>query len=146
MDSPFRPYANVYEAVVSQFAPEVRDRMHTVHNGFDWKFPLRAADKIYEVIPAEIADHPVLLFPHRPDINKGIYEVVQVARRLVRDMGWDDLRVLVPRWLDADSDPLNRAYYDKLRRTINDAGLAKSSSFTIGSAKRSYRNIIPWLT
>ena len=114
-----------YEAAVSQFAPEVRDRMRAVHNGFDWDvFRYTPPSEIFKVIPAEVADHPVLLFPHRPDLNKGIYEVVQVARRLVHEMGWKDLRALVPRWLDADSDPLNRAYYDKLRRTINEAGLS----------------------
>ena len=114
-----------YEAAVSQFAPEVRDRMHAVNNGFDWDvFRYTPPVGIFEVIPREVADHPVLLFPHRPELNKGIYEVVQVARRLVHDMGWEDLRVLVPRWLDADSDPLNRAYYDRLRRTIGEAGLS----------------------
>lgn len=113
-----------YEAAVSQFAPAVGDRMHAVHNGFDWDVLRHTPpDSIFEVIPAEIADHPVMLFPHRPDLNKGIYEVVRVARRLVHDMGWGDLRVLVPRWLDAESDPQNRAYYDKLRRTIREAAL-----------------------
>lgn len=113
-----------YEAVVSQFAPEVGQRMHAIHNGFDWDlFRYTPPSKLFELIPAAIAEHPVMLFPHRPDTNKGIYEVVNVARRLVREMGWGDLRVLVPRWLDADSDPLNRAYYDKLTRAINEAGL-----------------------
>ena len=113
-----------YEAVVSPFAPAVRQRMHAVHNGFDWDvFRFTPPAAIFELIPAAIAEHPVMLFPHRPDVNKGIYEVVQVARRLVRDYGWEGLRVLVPRWLDAESDPLNRAYYDKLRRTIQEAGL-----------------------
>jgi len=114
-----------YEAAVSQFSPTVRDRMHTIHNGFDWDFfRYTPPTDIFEVIPAEVAAHPLMLFPHRPDVNKGIYEVVEVAQRLVRDMGWEDLRVLVPRWLDAESDPLNRAYYDKLRRTISEAGLS----------------------
>lgn len=113
-----------YAAAVSQFSPEARDRMHTIHNGFDWDvFRYTPPRSIFEVIPAAIADHPLMLFPHRPDVNKGIYEVVQVARRLVYDMGWRDLRVLAPLWLDADSDSLNIAYYDRLRRAINDAGL-----------------------
>ncbi|MCY3914416.1 MAG: glycosyltransferase family 4 protein [Chloroflexi bacterium] len=113
-----------YEAAVSQFAPEVRDRMQAIHNGFDWDvFRYRPPADILDLIPAEIAERPVMLFPHRPDRNKGIYEVVQVAQRLARDMGWERLRVLVPRWLDAESDPLNIAYYDQLRRAINEAGL-----------------------
>ena len=113
-----------YEAAVSQFAPEVRQRMRAIHNGFDWDvFRYTPPSTIFEVIPADIAEHPVMLFPHRPDINKGIYQVLQVVQRLVRDRGWQRLRVLVPRWLDADSDPLNRDYYDTLRRRINEAGL-----------------------
>ena len=119
-----------YEAVVSQFAPDVRDRMQAIHNGFDWDvFQYRAPADIFELIPADIAEHPVMLFPHRPDLNKGIYEVVQVAQRLVRDLGWEDLRVLVPRWLDAESDPLNIAYYDQLRRAISEAGLENNFVF-----------------
>ena len=100
---------------------------------------------IFEVIPAEVADHKVMLFPHRPDTNKGIYEVVQVARRLVHELGWDDLRVLVPRWLDADSDSLNIAYYETLRWAINERAWTMSLSFTTGSAKPSFPNTTAWL-
>ena len=113
-----------YEAVAAQFAPAVSERMHAIHNGFDWDvYTYTEPDAIFDVIPADIARHPVLLFPHRPEVHKGIYEVIQVAEKLVRNYGWRDLRVLVPRWLDADSDPGNRAYYDKLQRTIGEAGL-----------------------
>jgi len=114
-----------YEAAVSQFAPAVGERMHAIHNGFDWDvFRHTPPADIFSLIPAEIADHPVMLFPHRPEEHKGIYQVIQVVDRLVRTMGWEDLRVLVPRWLDADSDPLLRAYYDRLQGTIHAAGLA----------------------
>jgi glycosyltransferase involved in cell wall biosynthesis len=114
-----------YEAAVSQFAPDVRNRMHAIHNGFDWEvFRYTPPSDIFSLVPAEIADHPVMLFPHRPDENKGIYEVLKVVKRLVRELSWEDLRVLVPRWLDADSDPLLRDYYDRLQRTINEAGLS----------------------
>lgn len=113
-----------YEAVVSQFAPAVRGRMRAIHNGFDWDiFRYTPPTNIFSVLPAEIADHPIMLFPHRPDENKGVYEVIQVVERLARRLGWHDLRVLIPRWLDADSDPLLRGYYDRLQRTINEAGL-----------------------
>lgn len=113
-----------YEAAVSQFSPTVSDRMHAIHNGFDWdKFQYTQPDAIFEVIPETITNHPTLLFPHRPEPPKGIYEVIQVAEKLVHEHGWSDLRVLVPRWLDADSEPSNRAYYQKLLQTIHDAGL-----------------------
>ena len=70
-----------YAAAVAQFCPDVRARMHAVHNGFDWdKYRYTPPDAIFEVIPREVAQHPILLFPHRPEKPKGIYEVVQVAR------------------------------------------------------------------
>ncbi len=119
-----------YAAAVSQFCPDVRERMHAIHNGFDWdKFCYTPPDAIFDVIPASIAEHPVLLFPHRPELHKGIYEVIAVAAKLVQDYGWTELRLLVPRWLDAESEPGNRAYYDKLRQTVNESGLSEAVVF-----------------
>ena len=119
-----------YEAVVGQFAPAVGQRMHAIHNGFDWQhFRYTKPEAIFQVIPPEIADKPILLFPHRPDPAKGIDEVIQVAAGLKRDYGWRDLRVLAPRWLDAASEPSQRDYYDGLRRKINAAGLGDAFVF-----------------
>ena len=115
-----------YEAVAAQFSPAVTERMHAIHNGFDWdRFRYRRPDAIFELIPRALAEHPLLLFPHRPDPAKGIYQVVQVARQLVYERGWTDLRVLVPRWLDAESEPSQRDYYANLMRAIQEAGLAE---------------------
>ncbi|MDE2949723.1 MAG: glycosyltransferase family 4 protein [Chloroflexota bacterium] len=119
-----------YAAVVSQFAPDVETRMHAIHNGFDWqKFRYTKPDAIFDVIPKTIAERPVLLFPHRPDLNKGIYEVIKVARRLVYDYGWSDLRVLTPRGLDAETEAGARAYYQQLRQEIGSTGLTDNFYF-----------------
>lgn len=113
-----------YAAVVGQFAPAVGARMHAIHNGFDWeRFRYTKPEAIFQVVPREVAKHPIMLFPHRPDPAKGIAEVIQVAARLKRDYGWDDLRVLAPFWLDAESEPSQRDYYESLRRRISDADL-----------------------
>ncbi len=119
-----------YEAAVAQFSPTIGQRMHAIHNGFDWdKFRFTQPKEIFSVIPREVANHPVMLFPHRPEEPKGIYEVIQVAKKLVSERGWQDLRVLVPRWLDAESEPGNLAYYDKLRSAIAAAGLNENFVF-----------------
>ena len=119
-----------YAAVVTQVCPEVETRMHAIHNGFDWqKFRYTEPDAIFDVIPRTITQCPILLFPHRPETNKGIYEVIEVARKLVYDHGWTNLRVLVPRWVDADTEPGNRAYYVQLQRDIGEAGLSDSFYF-----------------
>jgi glycosyltransferase involved in cell wall biosynthesis len=113
-----------YEAVTSQFAPQVSDRMHAIHNGFDWnKYKYTEPDAIFNVIPRAVQNHPIILFPHRPEPPKGIYDVIAVAKRLVHEHGLTDLRVLVPRWLDADSEPTSLAYYNQLMGTIHDSGL-----------------------
>ena len=115
-----------YEAAVGQFAPEVSERMHAIHNGFDWDFFRYTEPRdIFEFIPAEVANHPVVLFPHRPDVDKGIFDVVQVAHKLVHDFGWHDLRVLVPRWPGVANEPKFVNYYNRLNSRINEVGLSE---------------------
>lgn len=119
-----------YEAVVGQFAPAVGERMQAIHNGFDWRrFRYTKPEALFQVIPPETADHPIMLFPHRPEPAKGIDQVIQVAALLKRDYGWADLRVLAPLWLDADAEPSQRDYYARLRSQISDAGLADTFVF-----------------
>ncbi len=113
-----------YAAMIAQFAPAVSERMHTIHNGFDWDvFTYTAPDAIFELIPPEVAAHPTLLFPHRPEVFKGIYEVIQVVTKLVYDCGFSDLRILVPRGLDAETSQRSLSFYNKLCQAISDAGL-----------------------
>lgn len=114
-----------YRAAVGQFAPQVDERMHAVHNGFDWDF-FRYTEprEIFEFIPAEVANHPIVLFPHRPDVDKGIFEVVQVAQKLVKDYGWHDLRVLVPLWPGVSKEPKYVNYYNRLNQRISEVGLS----------------------
>ncbi len=115
-----------YEAAVGQFAPKVSERMHSIHNGFDWDFFRYTEPRdIFEFIPSEVANHPVVLFPHRPDVDKGIFDVVQVAQKLVHEFGWNDLRVLVPRWPGVANEPKYVNYYNKLNCRINEVGLSE---------------------
>lgn len=119
-----------YEAAVGQFAPEVGKRMRAIHNGFNWDFfSYTEPGDIFNVVPASVTGHPIALFPHRPDIDKGILEVVQVAEKLVNGYGWHDLRVLVPRWPGVSKEPKYVDYYNVLRRRINELGLSDTFVF-----------------
>ncbi len=119
-----------YAAVVAQFCPDVETRMRSIHNGFDWrKFRYTEPNAIFDLIPKSIAEGPTLLFPHRPDVNKGIYEVIQVTRKLVHDYGWSELRVLAPRGVDAEAEPSLRAYFQQLRQELVATGLTDSFYF-----------------
>ena len=115
-----------YEAAVGQFAPQV-PRPYARHP--QWLrldfFRRTEPREIFEFIPAEVVNHPVVLFPHRPDVNKGIFEVVQVADKLVHEYGWHDLRVLVPLWPGVSNEPKYVNYYDRLKRRINELCLSE---------------------
>ena len=114
-----------YQAVLGQFAPAIKHRMHVIHNGFDWeKYQPTPPKHILESVPPEIIGKPIVLFPHRPEVAKGIYQAIDVAEALVNKYGWDDLVVLTPKWLDAETVKENRTYYDAIQQRIHDKGLA----------------------
>lgn len=72
----------------------------------------------------------VLLWPHRPDTRKGIVEAIQIAGRLKKDLPDRNVRLLVPRHVDAASSPETRSFYDDAVTTAAQEGVMDSLEFT----------------
>ena len=77
-----RSFPNFRRAWVNACTPFIMASIGT-------SFVTRRRIAIFEVLPPAIAEHPIMLFPHRPEVSKGIYEVLRVAQKLVRDRGWE---------------------------------------------------------
>lgn len=118
--------AEVYAQTAGRFFPGMRERIQVIYNGFDWnQFQPTPPGKIMDIIPVEVLNHPLLLYPHRPDDTKGIQQTIEVLNLLVNQYHLNDIRVLVPRWMDEHLSDGVRAYYDDLRAQIDSYGLGE---------------------
>ena len=116
---------------VGRFFPALRERTHVIYNGLDFETfkptpPDGALANIDGVNPAE---HAIVLYPHRPEREKGILETIEVAQRLVNQHAISNLRVLVPRWIESALSPDDKAFYDEVTGRIRDYGLSENFVF-----------------
>lgn len=95
---------------MAPFCPTIGDRITVVPNGFDLEV-LRPVDGRPLARRLGLTDQDIpILYPHRPDPKKGIYEAIDVVARLRERWGkkGDRLRLLIPQWSDGavenDSD------------------------------------------
>jgi len=95
----------------STFCPSIRDRIQVIPNGCDLvRFCPTSTDRIRQIIPLPTEAIPIL-YPHRSDPRKGIYQAIDVVQRLRQRMGakGEQLRLLIPVWLNSQAtiDPPN---------------------------------------
>lgn len=119
-----------YQATVGRFFPELSERMVTIGNGLDWAHfkPTDPAPMLAR-LPVDVRGRPVVLHPHRPEDSKGIWQTLDVARRLVQDYGLRDLAVLVPRWIGTEGDAGVRDFYARVEAQIERDGLRANIVF-----------------
>ncbi|MFN8448219.1 MAG: glycosyltransferase [Anaerolineae bacterium] len=116
---------------VGRFFPELPSRMKVIRNSIDWtRFQPTAPRRILNLIPTVHPErHAIVLHPHRPEDSKGIWQTIEVAERLVKQYGIDNLRVLVPRWLGVQHDPGVQDLYARVEREIAQRGLSEHFVF-----------------
>jgi glycosyltransferase involved in cell wall biosynthesis len=116
---------------VGRFFPSLKDRTHVIYNGLDFDhFRPTNPQEVLRLIPGvDPQRHAIALFPHRPEAPKGIFDVVEAAWLLVNEYGIDNLRVLVPRWIEEALSPEDRAFYEGLTSSIDDSGLTEHFVF-----------------
>jgi glycosyltransferase involved in cell wall biosynthesis len=115
--------------------PSVMSRAHVVHNGVNLSHfrPKRHTsssklDYILRGIPS--ADY-TLLYPHRPDKKKGIYEAILIAAEVRRRLSpkGQTLRLLIPQWLDSavatDSSHEYQTVYNSIQSFAEKHGVAQ---------------------
>ncbi|RMG76708.1 MAG: glycosyltransferase [Chloroflexi bacterium] len=104
-----------YIKTAGRFLDGYADRAIVIHNGLDFnKFKATDTQAIRAYLGLE-GDYRYILFPHRPDEDKGILQTIELANKLVHEYGLKDIRFLVPRWMDEDVSPSTQAFYARLR-------------------------------
>lgn len=113
-----------------RFFPGYAARTDVIYNGLDWQhFKPTPPREILEIVPVQPGAGPLVLHPHRPEPDKGIFQTIAVVDLLVHQYGLADLLALVPRWLDYGVSAELRAFYDRVQAEIAGRGLAANFVF-----------------
>ena len=72
----------------------------------------------------------VLLWPHRPDPRKGIAEAIEMTGELARMLPDRNVRLLIPRHVDATSSTETREFYDNAIQLATARGVMNCLEFT----------------
>jgi len=127
---PSQHTANVWQYTAGRFFPGWEDRVHVINNGLDFEmYKPTQPGKILDVIPVDPSQQRIVLYPHRPEAPKGILQTIAVVDVLVNRYGMDDLRVLVPQWIDTGHSADVRQFYVDLEADIERRGLAENFIF-----------------
>ncbi|MCQ6271021.1 glycosyltransferase family 4 protein [Pseudarthrobacter sp. R1] len=94
--------------------PGLAERVHVIPNGVDL-----SVDRIVRSSSAG----PTLLFPHRPEAEKGFEDALKVTSRLV-ELGYSGTRLQLFRGVDAATRPEVASFYRDLHRSIESVGLS----------------------
>ncbi len=126
--------ADVIEHTAGRFFPNLKNRMHLVHNGIDFEaFRPVDAGPLAKELGVDLNENIVLLHPHRPESGKGLPETIQVVHRLVHQHKLSNIRVLVPEWIGSMVSAIDSDFYNKMMQLMADLKV------------REYFQFIPWM-
>jgi len=118
--------ANAWKATMGRFFPEFESRVKMIPNGLDFSiYRPQPADALAQKLGVDPSKYQYLLYPHRPDEAKGIRQTIALADKLINEYGMENIRVLVPKWIDTGLAPHVKAYYDSLEQDIEQRGLSE---------------------
>ncbi len=119
-----------YLHTAGRFLPGLAERTIVIPNGMDWQhFQPTPPHEILQIVPVDPARDAIVLHPHRPEPSKGLPQTIEVVDLLVKRHGIANLKVLVPRWLEAGLAPEVREFVQVMQREIEQLGLAEHFVF-----------------
>ena len=101
-----------------------------VPNGIDLQTYRRRPGVTPHGVRERVERDLVLLWPHRPDPRKGIVEAIEITGELVRMLPDRNVRLLVPRHVDATSSTETREFYDNAIQLATARGVMDCLEFT----------------
>lgn len=121
----------LYLNTAGRLTPGLAARTRTINNGLDWEMfrPTPPSKEILDIIGFDPRDYNIVLHPHRPEPSKGLFQTVEVVDLLVNEYKIPNLRVLVPRWFEADISTDVREYYEGIEREIEARGIKENFVF-----------------
>ncbi|GAB1422185.1 hypothetical protein MASR2M15_23990 [Anaerolineales bacterium] len=114
----------VWLGTAGRFFPNLDERIKVIVNGLDWEqYQRQDASALAARLGLDCEQYQYILYPHRPDDEKGIRQTITVMQKLRYEYGLERVKVLVPRWIDHQLASHVQAYYRSLTDEIAEKGL-----------------------
>jgi glycosyltransferase involved in cell wall biosynthesis len=120
----------MYECVkhtVGRVLPEINDILTVVKNGIDLSIYKPVESDWRERLGIKKGD-VVVLFPHRPDISKGIMQAFKVVKQLKAHIT-QPMKLLMPKHFDVNVSKKAEAFYDRMLETAEEYGIRESITY-----------------
>ncbi len=121
---------SILKTTAGRVLPGLEERIHTVINGIDSeKFQPTDPTSVYQKFGINPISDKIVLHPHRPEPGKGLRETIQVVDLLVKEFGFNNLKVLVPGWLEDMSGDIEKVYKLTIQKELQERGLKNNFYF-----------------
>ena len=122
---------NTLLATAGSFLMDLPERVRVIPNGFDFNFfkPAPPSVELLDILGIDPQKHTIVLHPHRPELSKGLLQTVLTVEQLVHKYHFHDLKVLIPKWFDADQSPDLLKFLHQIKADIHERGLAEHFHF-----------------
>ncbi len=116
---------------IGNYIPDIEKRVKIIENGINLNlFKKTKPNKIFNLIEGKInKEDKIILYPHRPDPSKGIYQALELIRRLVFDEGIKNIKILIPRYIDEDVNNDLTPHYNKIKEIGKKLNIEKNVLF-----------------
>lgn len=108
-----------------------------MNNGIDFDVfkpvPFEQLAKRFHVDPQRDI---ILLHPHRPEPGKGLSETIQVVARLVHQHGMQQVKVLIPEWIESMVSGGDASFYQQMLHLMEKLGFKTTACLSRGYPNR----------
>lgn len=113
-------------ATAGTFLQDLPERVRVIPNGFDWDLfkPTPPSHELLEILQIDPSQHTIVLHPHRPELSKGLMQTINTVDQLVHQYHFQNLKVLIPKWFDANQSPDLLKFLHNMQSDISQRGLS----------------------
>ena len=116
---------------IGNYLPEIEKRVELIENGINLNLFKKVKHKrILKLIDGKInKNDKVVLYPHRPDPSKGIYQALKAIHKLKVEKGLINIKLLIPRYVDEEVTKDLENYYKNIIQESEKLGIRKNIIF-----------------
>jgi glycosyltransferase involved in cell wall biosynthesis len=122
---------NSLKKTVGNYLPGIENRVEFVNNGINLEiFKRKTPNNIARLLESELNDEDLkIIYPHRPDPSKGIYQTLEIVRRLKFNKGLKNIKLLIPHYIDEEISNDLSSHYENIKKIAEKKGISENLVF-----------------